>query len=181
MSRQNDKEQARQWAREMLSQPPGQVAILDTETCDLHGEVIELALIDTAGNELYNRRFSPLTEIQPGAQAVHGITREMLRGEPLFAAEYEQIAGLIGRAEHMLIYNADFDVSCLAYTCDGNDKAILHFVGHCLMRWYAQWYGERGRSGYRWQKLTGGDHSALGDARAALQLLRRMAEADGGS
>jgi DNA polymerase-3 subunit epsilon len=186
----NHREAARAWAQEMLNQPLGHVLILDTETCDLNGEVIELAIVDTAGNELYNRRFCPRTEIAPGAQAVHGISAEMLRGEPCFATEYLAIHEILAPAARVLIYNAPFDLRCLAVTCSLHKAAPLPLTINntaCLMRMYAQWYGERGRSGYKWQRLMGGSsqsgpsghHSALGDARAALDVLRKMAGEDG--
>lgn len=177
-------EQAKQiasaWAREMLALPPGQVLILDTETCDLYGEIIELAIIDSAGTELYNRRFNPLTPIRSGAYAVHGISREMLAHEHNFAFEYPAIRAILDAANVVLIYNAPFDLGCLATTYNlhavEDFNASLHAV--CLMRRYAEWYGEYQRGRLKWQKLAGGDHSALGDARAALALLRRMAEAE---
>jgi DNA polymerase-3 subunit epsilon len=45
------------------------------------------------------------------------------------------------------------------------------------MRQYAAFVGEWNEyhGNYRWQRLPGGDHSALGDARATLSLLKRMA------
>jgi DNA polymerase-3 subunit epsilon len=46
----------------------------------------------------------------------------------------------------------------------------------CAMRRYAAYVGEPSkRGGYRSQKLTGGDHSALGDALATLRLIEEMA------
>ncbi len=45
------------------------------------------------------------------------------------------------------------------------------------MRRYAAYVGETSqRGGYRNQKLTGGDHSALGDALATLRLIEEMAQ-----
>ena len=45
------------------------------------------------------------------------------------------------------------------------------------MRRYAAYVGEPSkRGGYRSQKLPGGDHTAIGDARATLRLIERMAE-----
>jgi DNA polymerase-3 subunit epsilon len=45
------------------------------------------------------------------------------------------------------------------------------------MRAYAAYVGERSkRGGYKSQKLSGGDHTAIGDARATLRLIERMAE-----
>lgn len=173
-----DKQAAQAWAREMLAQTPGTVLILDTETCDLNGEIIELAIIDIEGNALYNQRFSPLTAIQPGALRVHGITLEMLRGEPFFASEHSTIKGVLDTAQLVLAYNAPFDVGCLHETCRLHLIPRFELVHDCIMRWYAKWYGERNGNGYKWQKLTGGDHTALGDARAALALLHKMAAAD---
>jgi DNA polymerase III subunit epsilon len=45
------------------------------------------------------------------------------------------------------------------------------------MRRYAAYVGEPSKrgGGYRSQKLTGGDHSALGDALATLRLIEEMA------
>lgn len=166
---------ATDWAREMLALAPGKALILDTETCDLNGEVIELAIIDTNNNTFYNRRFKPITAIQPGAFRVHGISAVTLAHEPSFASEYPIIKRIIDKAQVVLIYNNTFDLGCLAVTCKLHGVPDLSIQTACIMRWYAQWYGERGRNGYRWQKLTGGDHTALGDARAALHLLRTMA------
>jgi hypothetical protein len=48
----------------------------------------------------------------------------------------------------------------------------------CAMRRYAAYVGEPSkRGGYRSQKLSGGDHSALGDALATLRLIKEMATA----
>jgi DNA polymerase-3 subunit epsilon len=164
------------WAQRMLARPLGEVLILDSETCDLNGEIIELAIIDTQGKPLYNRRFLPLTTIQPGAQRVHGITLEMLTDEPRFADEYAVIRSILGTAQAVLIYNAPFDIRCLNVTCELHTQPPVNFRAGCIMRYYAQWVGQRSRGQYKWQKLTGGDHSALGDARAALAVLKAMAE-----
>jgi hypothetical protein len=48
------------------------------------------------------------------------------------------------------------------------------------MRRYAAYVGEPSkRGGYRNQKPTGGDHSALGDALATLRLIKEMAVGGG--
>ena len=45
------------------------------------------------------------------------------------------------------------------------------------MRRYAAYVGETSkRGGYRSQKLTGGDHGALGDALATLRLIEEVAQ-----
>ncbi len=48
------------------------------------------------------------------------------------------------------------------------------------MRRYAAYMGEPSkRGGYRFQKLPGGDHTALGDALATLQLIEEMSTGRG--
>jgi DNA polymerase-3 subunit epsilon len=171
-----DRGAAVRWASRFLAKAAGKALILDTETCDLHGEVIELAILQSDGAELYNRRFRPLTRIAPRAFAVHGISDEMLRNEAAFARERLEIQTILGAADVVAIYNAPFDKSCLARTCVLHNVAILEFKEICLMRWYAVFYGERlARGGYKTQPLAG-EHSAVGDCQAALRLLQTMAE-----
>lgn len=171
-----DKADVMAWAREVLSHPVGEVLILDTETCALYGEVIELALVDVTGKEIYNRRFNPLSEIEPGAFRVHGISQAALANEPSFGAEYEAIKAVLASAKLILIYNAQFDIGCLEKTCRLHKLEPLYFVSDCLMERYAQFYGEWSsrRQSYKWQPLNGG-HSALDDCRAALRRLQTMA------
>jgi DNA polymerase III subunit epsilon len=47
----------------------------------------------------------------------------------------------------------------------------------CAMKAYAMWVGEWSdrRGSYKWQRLTGGNHRALGDCLATLQLIQKMA------
>lgn len=176
MSLASDKRQASEWARRLLAKPAGKVLILDTETAKLNGEIIELAIIDLDGNTVYNQRFNPVTNIDPGAYLVHGISHLMLMDEPRFVAEYERVRDILAAAEIVLIYNSPYDARCLDETCELHSVAEIEFKSGCIMRMYAQWFGEMSpRGGYKWQKLTGGDHSAVGDAKAALELLREMA------
>jgi DNA polymerase-3 subunit epsilon len=94
--------------------------VLDTETTGLEVEhdhrIIEIGCV-----ELYNRRLTgrvfhrylnPQRDIDEGAQAVHGLTLERLKLEPMF----EQVAGefleFIQDAE-LIIHNAAFDVTFL--------------------------------------------------------------------
>jgi DNA polymerase-3 subunit epsilon len=45
---------------------------------------------------------------------------------------------------------------------------------------HAEWVGEWNdyHGSFRWQKLVGGDHSALGDCLATLETIRKMAESN---
>ena len=136
------------------------VLILDTETTGFTGEVIELAIINTCGNTLYNQRFLPSMQVEAAATAVHGITYDALRHEPPFASEYQTIRVILEQAAIHLIYNASFDVARLDFTCKLYRLPVLPLKAQCLMKM---------RGGR--QKLNGG-HSALEDCMRALEILK---------
>src|SRR6266508_989847 len=72
------------WARAMRE--PGAAVILDTETTDLDGYVVELAVIDAAtGDTLLNTLVNPGEPISDGARWVHGITDEQVADAPPWA------------------------------------------------------------------------------------------------
>lgn len=163
------------WAVGILEDP--QAIILDTETTSLQGEVVELAVINSAGTTLFNQRFCPVSALDPAAVAIHGLSAEMLAHEPPFPAHFEQLRHILETAGRVVIYNAVFDTLALWRTTQLHQLPTLHFTGECAMEWYAQWFGEWShyRHAYKWQKLEGGDHSALGDCLATLNLLKLMA------
>jgi DNA polymerase III subunit epsilon len=94
--------------------------VLDTETTGLEvaegHRIIELACV-----ELLNRRptgrtlhkyVNPERDIDEGALAVHGITRERLANEPKFADIAAEFIEFVRGAE-LIIHNAPFDVAFL--------------------------------------------------------------------
>jgi len=171
-----DRLKAIAWAREVITK---NVVFLDTETTGLGGEVIELAIVDGAGHVRFNGRFKPQREIEPGAAAVHGLTADILAGAPDWADCYNEIRGILEGAELVLIYNAEFDVGRLWLTCRLRDLEPFKFQNACVMEWYSQFCGvwSRRHGSYRWQPLPGGDHSALGDCLAALDVVKGIAAA----
>lgn len=163
-------ERARYW----VENPEG-VIILDTETTDLDGYVVQLAAIDLNGGVVFDSLINPLVDISPEAQAVHGITAEMLRDAPTFSDVSELLRPLLSQV--VLVYNADFDKAVLKREFDrmGDDVQFAGWL--CVMRLYTQYFGEWSdyHRDYRWQPLPYGDHSALGDCQGTLRLLREMA------
>ena len=94
--------------------------VLDTETTGL-----EVAgghrIIEIGGVELINRRrtdrtlhyyLNPQREVDPGAQAVHGLSNDFLADKPLFAQVAQDVADFLVGAE-LIIHNAAFDVGFL--------------------------------------------------------------------
>lgn len=178
--READRNEASEWSRGILQRDD--VLILDSETTDLDGEIIELAIINLKGEVVFNKRFNPILPISDGAQAVHGITAEMVADAPRFAECAAEVAKLLTNAGVVLIYNAAFDTARLSQTFKLHGAEIQGYDSDCIMEWYAQYCGQWSdyHKSYRWQPLGGG-HDALGDCRAALTCLKEMTEEADGS
>ncbi len=176
--RAGDVNEAVEWARGILQR--SDVLILDSETTDLDGEIIELAIINLQGETVYNGRFNPLSPVSEGAQAVHGITMDMLATEPRFADQYHTICNHLTSAGLVLIYNAAFDTARISTSCRVHGLKAPKYEADCIMEWYAQFVNDWSEyhGSYRWQPLGGGDHSALSDCRAALATIKEMARVE---
>lgn len=160
--------------------------ILDTETTDLDGYIVQIAVLGVNGAVPFYSLVNPLAPIAPAAQAIHGLTAARLANAPVFAAIEAALRDILtGRP--VWAYNAEFDGDILAGDVwrvqprplwPGWQNWARELDWHCAMELYAQWYGEWSpyHGNYRWQPLPGGDHTALGDCRATLAVLKQMAE-----
>jgi DNA polymerase III subunit epsilon len=94
--------------------------VLDTETTGLEVEqqhrVIEIGCVELVHRRLtgrtYHQYLNPQRDIDEGAQAVHGLTRERLAREPSFAQVHPEFLEFIRDAE-LIIHNAPFDIAFL--------------------------------------------------------------------
>lgn len=94
--------------------------VLDTETTGLEVEqqhrVIEIGCVEIFNRRLTGRSFhrylNPERDIDPGAQQVHGLSREKLAREPKFAQVHDEFLEFVRDAE-LIIHNAAFDVAFL--------------------------------------------------------------------
>lgn len=187
----NDRQTAAKWAWDLVRRDGW--CILDTETTGLENtdEICQIAIVDHAGNELLNSLVRPTVPINPVAEGIHGISEEMVRNAPTFEGLLIPIMKAVGRRD-LLIYNCEFDLRLirqsagvwgvpLAFPTSDRRQCRVWLGGggvYCAMEMYSQWVGEwHHRYGnYRWQRLPGGDHSALGDCKAVLEVLRQMAD-----
>ncbi|SKF61477.1 exonuclease, DNA polymerase III subunit epsilon family [Mycobacteroides abscessus subsp. abscessus] len=143
----------------------GAAVILDTETTDFDGDIIEVAVVaaDT-GRILFDTLIQPTKPIAVQAHAVHGITEQMCAQAPTWAQVLPQLDVVIaGRT--VLAYNAPYDQARINANCAAINQPAPLWRWECLMRMDAQARGTR-----RWRKLEGG-HRALGDVLAARQRL----------
>lgn len=152
--------------------------ILDTETTGLSfAEIVQIAVIDHQGNVLLDSLCKPLDYPEANeATAIHGITPEMVKDAPDFGYIYEQLYHLL-KDKWVIIYNRAFDETVLARCARLYHLPELRMLSVCAMVMYAQFCGDWSEyhHDYRWQPLEG-DHTALGDCRATLAVVKEMAQ-----
>lgn len=164
-----------EWARKICDSK--NVVYLDCETTGLHGAyLVEIAVLSQHGSSLLNTLIKPPVPCEPGAERVHGITKEILEDAPTFPEIYSQLQKILSD-RHVVIYNAPFDRGILENCCLYYNLPSLNYRSSCAMKYYAQYFGEWNSyyGNYKWQKLPGGGHRAAEDARACYELVRQMA------
>lgn len=170
-----------QWARGLLEAPGENWLILDTETTGLgqDDEIVQIGVIDGGGNVLMdNLHCAPSKRVPPEATAVHHITDDMVKGAPNFFERYKELARIVeGRI--VVIYNKAYDTRLITQSIARFNATIplTPLRWECAMLRYADFVGDWNEyhQNFRWPKLTGGDHSALGDCFATLEVIRMMA------
>ncbi|EBQ6498537.1 3'-5' exonuclease [Salmonella enterica] len=173
--------------------------ILDTETTDLYGEVIELAIINNEGSVLFNHKIKPEEEkITPTAEAIHHISMEMLKDEKELSFYMDELTTIFSDYKNLVIYNATFDLECLQQSLRANDVSEFFDWGfkcpdlniECAMLDYAYYYNEYSYyfNDYKWQRLEVAarrfdfdftnitPHRALSDCLMTLHVIESMAK-----
>ena len=149
---------------------PGVGVILDTETTDLDGRIIEISIIDAAtGAVLMDQLVDPQgVPICAQAQTVHHINVADLVGAPTFAQVRPHLEQVLA-TRVIMAWNAPFDRERVEaeYALLGMGMPVWDWC--CLMRLEASLLG------CRWRKL-GGPHRCLGDVLAARERLEALQE-----
>lgn len=164
---------ATRWARTVLT--PGKAVILDTETASMGGPIVEIAVLDAeSGQTLLNTLVNPQTQIDPAAQAVHGISDAEVTapGVPLWPEVYRQLAEVTdGRI--ILAYNASYDRGVIEDDCarNGIEDALLADRD----RWADVMAPRMAHARTMRYLRNGGGHRALGDVALTRQHLIDMA------
>lgn len=159
----------RDTARAWLDDPLG--VVLDFETTGWVGYAVEVAVVDMTGAEVLSMRLWPGDGVvmDAGALACHGIRLDDVRGLPTWADAWPHLRdALSGRL--VVAYNATTERGVLAREALRCGSALGEREVVCAMQLWRRHLGQP-----RAVPLPGGDHSALGDARAALEVVRRVA------
>lgn len=177
-----DRNDAILWARNVLENKQ-KYLIMDTETSGLtdDDEIIQMAIIDLDENVLYNTLIKPKVKksISRDSTLIHGLSKKDLAEAPFFETEVFKVIDII-KGKTILMYNAEFDARMLQQTCYANNCIKFPLSYWCVMKEYSKFVGEWNdyHNDYKYQKLSGGDHTALGDCRATLRVLKKMAKSD---
>jgi DNA polymerase-3 subunit epsilon len=177
----SDQRIAIDWARRVLGYRYMYV-ILDTETTGLgkNDEIIQMAVIDLNGTVLFNENIRPTKKkrISQESTDIHGLTMKHLANSPTFREFSTPLEKVIGNRK-IITYNVSFDVRLYQQTWRLAGGFMPKGEWQCAMIAYAKFVGEWNKlhEDYKWQKLEGGDHSALGDCMATLEVIKFMASA----
>ena len=178
--------QAQQWAQDLMNR---RFYVLDTETTGLgrQDEIVQIGIVDQDGKTAIDELIKPAIPIPPGASKVHGIYDSDVEDAPNFKDIYAELSKLLDGQE-IIAYNMTFDRRMMQQSGDKYGLPEIRMSQHCAMRQYAQYRGQRrkGWRSYKWHRLGSAvaqeglqvkdAHSALGDARMTLALIRKMAE-----
>ena len=162
---------------------------LDTETTGLNplDEVVEICIVDHAGEILLNSLVRPTRPIPPDVTRIHGITNQMVEDAPAWSELWPEVRRMLS-GKQVGIYNAEFDLKMMQQSSRANRMLMdqTSWERFCLMRLYASFYGQVGYRGeFRWQRLEDAarqcqislqnTHRALDDTLLARALLEYMA------
>ena len=117
--------------------------------------------------------------IPAAASAINHITYDMVARSPTFIQVWPQLSAILKSGE-VVIYNAAYDVKLIEQTARKYRISVPTYWVSCAMLNNAAYVGDWNdyRQSYKWPKLQGGDHSALGDCHATMKLIQNMAEAE---
>lgn len=157
---------------------------IDLETTGFSAEtdeILEIAIVDHAGNTLLDTLVKPERMTSwPEAEAVNGITPEMVASAPTLRGLSPVLKGLLMQ-RHVVAYHMAFDIEFLRAALPDLLPAE-DYLPHCAMRRFSVLRGvwdarEPGKNDYkRWRQVaaaeyvghvwSGSAHRALADAQA---------------
>jgi DNA polymerase III subunit epsilon len=140
-------------ARQVLNTNP---VYLDTETTGLlaDAEIIEMAIVDNAGEVLCEQLIRPQNIIPQEAIAIHHITNEMVADQPTWDEVWPAVRALLN-GKTVCMYNAEFDMRLIDQSNDRYAIRRERFAAFDVMKLFAQFRGviNHRSNTYRWFRL----------------------------
>lgn len=135
-----DRRDAIEWAKALLAADDW--VILDFETTDLPGLPLSVAVMNPAGEVVYQSLVNPEQPISPDAMRIHGITNEQVAGAPTWPTVYQALEPHL-QGKRIVAYNAAFDRGVYAAANHRYGLQAPAWKGwECAMVVFAQFYGE---------------------------------------
>ena len=158
------------WARARAA--PGTAVIVDTETTDLFGAIVEIAVVDAASGEvLLDTLVRPAAPISEGAYNVHRISEGEVAAAPTWPEVLPSLLE-ITQGREVLAYNASYDAQVIVSDCErwGLDPAHLadEDTWGCVMT------ARMDHEEVERRIALGAGHRARGDALAAREVLHSL-------
>lgn len=174
--------------RELTGFPLDKVVVFDTETTGTDpyydDEILSIAICDAMGETLFSSHIKPTRKKSwPEAQAVNGISPEMVKDAPTIGEAAPRIRECLLGNKLVVGYNVSFDLRFLAESGVLEDWPPALFD---VMREYAKCHGTKRNDyngGYRYSKLVDcarsfgysfDAHDAMEDARATAHCFRAL-------
>ncbi|MGH2340547.1 3'-5' exonuclease [Segnochrobactraceae bacterium EtOH-i3] len=158
--------------------------VIDCETTGLSADdrIVTLGAVELVGPRLTGRTlhlvFDPQRPSNPFAERVHGWSRAMLEGQPLFRAHAGEISGLLSGGDRIVAHNAAFDLRFVAHEFALAGLPRLTVPSYCTMLGWKEIRGGRGGLDVCIASLglapRGGRHNAFEDALLAAQVYARL-------
>lgn len=165
------------------------VLVFDVETTGTdrkRDQVIELCVQFGMSGEGGQKtwRFLPTVEISPGAQAVHGISMDDLRGCPSFAETVDEILAVFASCNVIAGYNVSFDIDMVQSELERAGRGPLDLSNKLIIDPFRLWQQCEPRSlQHAHKRFVGGEfesaHSATADVAATGRVLGGMLAAFG--
>lgn len=173
----------------LLSIDPKDVIVFDTETTginvggDRQDEILSLAVMNLAGDVLFNDRFKPSRRKRwPKAESINGISPAMVKDKLTIEERKGEIEPIFKAAKLYVAYNAEFDLGFLrAAGLDIPERQTCD-----VMKEFAKVHGEWNEhfEEWSWCKLEDcaayyeyrdfGAHDALADVRATAHCYKAL-------
>lgn len=124
--------------REMCSSWLAENALfLDTETTGLNhrAEVVEIAIVDSQGNPVFESLVKPTVPITPRLTAIHGISNDMVVDAPSWADIHPEVNRIL-TGKTVVAYNSNFDARVIEQTINLYKLTGIFCYWECAMQMY---------------------------------------------